>query len=53
MTDIRIMSDDEIGQRVIWLENEINTCLEFDLPTTSFENELIAVLEVLEKRNAN
>jgi len=53
MTDIRIMSDTEIGQRVIWLENEINICLEYDLPTFTFENELMAVIEVLEMRSVN
>ncbi len=53
MTDKRLMTDIEIGKRVIWLENEIDTCLAYDLPTTSLENDLIDILKILETRSAN
>ena len=41
------LSEQEINKHITWLENEIDRCLEYDLPTQRFESELNALDEVL------
>lgn len=41
------LSESELHQHIKWLESEIDTCLEFDLPTKHLENQLNAIDEIL------
>jgi hypothetical protein len=50
------LSENELYQHIKWLENEIDACLEFDLPTRHLESQLNAIDEILyyrEKLNEN
>ena len=42
-----IFSQKEILKHIAWLENEIDTCLLFDLPTHNLESDLNFIKEVL------
>jgi hypothetical protein len=41
------LSENEIRKQIQWLESEIDTCLEFDLPTRHLETQLNAIDEIL------
>ncbi|MFC1489878.1 hypothetical protein ACFL6K_01580 [Candidatus Latescibacterota bacterium] len=47
MTFENSLSEIEIRKQIKWLEREIDTCLEFDLPTTHLETQLNAIDEIL------
>ncbi|MFC1539407.1 hypothetical protein ACFL6H_08280 [Candidatus Latescibacterota bacterium] len=41
------LSKAELLKQINWLEREIDTCLEFDLPTKHLENQLNAIDQIL------
>ena len=47
MDILKAFSEQEILNHIAWLENEIDTCLEYDLPTQHLESELNSLDEVL------
>ena len=41
------LSKSEVLEQIQWLESEIDTCLEFDLPTMHLESQLNTIDEIL------